>query len=54
MNLCVQDAYGVHREQNKSANRMIGKEGGTSANAPVRNKLFVNRDRQQDRLKKGT
>lgn len=41
-----------YREQNKSANRMIGKEGGTSINTPVRNKLFVNRDKNWEKLKK--
>lgn len=45
-----------YREQNKSANKMIGKEGGTSntsISAPVRNKLFVSRDKLQTQLRKG-
>ncbi|KAG8787128.1 transcription factor TFIIH complex ERCC-3 subunit, partial [Serendipita sp. 398] len=50
-------------EQNKSANRMIGKEGGISnsgigstssgsINAPQRNKLFVQREKFQKQLQK--
>lgn len=35
------------------ANKMMGKEGGTSMSAPVRNKLFVNREKQQKQLMKG-
>ena len=42
-----------YREQNKSANKMIGKEGGTSINAAVRNKLFVSRDKFAAQMRKG-
>lgn len=41
-----------YRETNKSANRMIGKEGAPSGSStPVRNKLFVARDKHQKQLK---
>jgi len=43
-----------YREQTKASNKGALREAASSASAPVRNKLFVDRDKKRDKINKET